>query len=70
MGVSMGRVWDGIVSGFRLVDRFLEIYFAVVLAGGACLWLAGSIHAGHFLNWDELSACREAAFDWITKGWQ
>jgi hypothetical protein len=64
------RAWGGIVTAWRLFDRCGEFLFTLFLAGSLCLWLAGSLHAGHFLNWVEFMACRDAAFDWITKGFR
>jgi len=64
----IARVWDGIVSAWRLADSWGEFLFTVTLAAGSCLWLAGSLHAGHFLNWAEFIAFRDAAFGWVTAG--
>jgi len=66
----IARVWGGIVAAGRFCDRCGEFLFTLVLAAGLVLWLAGSSHAGHFLNWAEFMACRDAAFGWITKGWR
>jgi hypothetical protein len=65
----IARIWGGIVAAMRFGNRCLEIFLALTLAFNVLLYLAGSGHAGHFLNEREFIALMADAYVWPLEGW-
>lgn len=65
----IGPMWDGVVAAARFSNRCLEVFLAVILAFNGVLYLAGSGHAGHFLNQREFVALMVDAYVWPLEGW-
>jgi len=63
------RVWGGLVAVVRFGNRCLDIFIAATVAFNAVLYLAGSGHAGHFLNEQEFTTLFVNAVAWPLEGW-
>ena len=61
----MGRIWDGLVAGWRWFDRLVGIVVALALIETFALWIAGSVHAGHIMDTDELDRLSAQALQWL-----
>jgi hypothetical protein len=70
MAVMTGRIWDSIASMVRFCDRCFVTFLVWYLPFVFLLWLAGSGHAGHFLNGTEFVDFTFDAVSWVTKGWR
>jgi hypothetical protein len=61
----MGRIWDGLVAGWRWFCRLIGVVVAISLVGNVAIWIAGSVHAGHIMDTDELDRLSAQLLQWL-----
>ncbi len=70
MDLIMGRIGDGFVRVWRWFDRVGGFLTAVYLAGGFCLWIAGSLRAGRVIGFEEVERLARQLLQWVMAGWR